>query len=50
MHLCKCLVEFNKLNKHVTKLVILIFPWKTSVCSVEVQLLMFIDVRGEVVG
>lgn len=28
MHLCKCRVEFNKLKKHVTKLVTLIFPWK----------------------
>lgn len=49
MHLCKCLIEFNKLKKHVTKLVTLIFSWKKSVCSVDVQPLMFIDARGEVV-
>lgn len=48
MRLCNCLVEFNKLKKPVTTLVTLIFSWKKSVCSVDVQLLMFIDVRGEV--
>lgn len=50
MHLCKCLIEFNKLKKCVTKLVTLIFSWKESVCSVDVQPLTFIDARGEVVG
>lgn len=45
MRLCKCLVEFNKLKKRVTKLVTLIFSRKKSVCSLDVQPLVFIDVR-----
>lgn len=49
MHLCKCLVEFNKLKKHVTKLVTLIFSWKKNPSALwRYKLLMFIDIRGEV--